>query len=95
MHGLDSQIFPDAEAVDPRRKSQVTSTFGQGPHRCPGAMLARAEVRTVLREWLRRIPDFKTELIIRWRSNCAGCSALQLLGLACAVGARFVARGAR
>jgi len=61
LHGLDSQIFPDAEAVDPRRKSQVTSTFGQGPHRCPGAMLARAEVRTVLREWLRRIPDFNVE----------------------------------
>jgi hypothetical protein len=37
----------------------------------------------------------RTELIIRWRSNCAGCSALQLLGPACAVGARFVARGAR
>ncbi len=61
LHGLDSQIFPDAEAVDPRRKSQVTSTFGQGPHRCPGAMLARAEVRIVLREWLRRIPDFNVE----------------------------------
>ena len=61
LHGLDPQIFPDPEAVDPRRKPQTTSTFGQGPHRCPGSMLARTELRTVLREWLRRIPDFTVE----------------------------------
>lgn len=33
--------------------------FGAGPHRCPGANLARAVMTTLINEWLRRIPDFE------------------------------------
>ena len=32
--------------------------FGGGPHRCLGSNLARLELKLVLTEWLRRIPDF-------------------------------------
>jgi cytochrome P450 len=45
-------------AVDFRRSRMAHTTFGAGPHFCLGAMLARAEIRIFLEEWLPRIPDF-------------------------------------
>lgn len=45
-------------AVDFTRKRQQHATFGAGPHYCLGSMLARAEIRIFLEEWLPRIPDF-------------------------------------
>ena len=49
---------PDAMAVDLERRRPVHATFGAGPHYCIGSMLARAEIRVFLEEWLVRIPDF-------------------------------------
>ena len=40
------------------RKGRQHSTFGKGSHTCPGAHLARMEMRIVLREWFARIPEF-------------------------------------
>ena len=57
--------FPDDGedwlAVDFHRPRQVHATFGAGPHYCLGSMLARAEIRIFLEEWLARIPDFEIE----------------------------------
>jgi cytochrome P450 len=54
--------FPDDGedwlAVDFERPRRNHATFGAGPHYCLGSMLARAELRIFLEEWLRRIPDF-------------------------------------
>ncbi|RZI76428.1 MAG: cytochrome P450 [Pseudomonas sp.] len=54
--------FPDDGedwlAVDFERPRQAHATFGAGPHYCIGSMLARAEIRIFLEEWLARIPDF-------------------------------------
>jgi len=33
--------------------------FGGGPHRCLGAQLARMELKLVITEWLRQVPDFE------------------------------------
>ncbi len=55
---LDPRVYDEPLAVDFNRKSNAKTTFGAGPHVCPGSMLARAEIRVLLEEWLRRIPDF-------------------------------------
>ena len=58
VHGLDPRVNPDPLTIDPTRKRARHSTFGSGPHMCPGQELARKEVAITLEEWLKRIPDF-------------------------------------
>jgi len=59
LHGLDEALFPDAERVDfDRRNARNQAVFSRGAHNCPGAALARAEMRIFLEEWLHRIPEF-------------------------------------
>lgn len=60
LHGLDETRWDDPLTVDLDRKVVRPMTFGgNGPHRCPGAALARAEIAIFLEEWLKRIPDFR------------------------------------
>ena len=58
FHGQDDRRFDQPEIVDFHRKDVRHATFGQGKHRCIGAMLARLEMRIFIEEWLERIPDF-------------------------------------
>lgn len=58
LYNLDEKRFADPLAVDFTRRIDPSCTFGNGVHRCPGSNLARAEVRIILEEWLRLIPDF-------------------------------------
>ncbi|HSV35366.1 MAG TPA: cytochrome P450 [Ramlibacter sp.] len=58
LHGLDARRYPNPLKVDFARPASRHAAFGDGPHRCPGAGLARMELRVFLEEWLRRIPDF-------------------------------------
>lgn len=58
LHGLDERENDRPLEVDFARANPVHSTFGNGPHRCPGASLARIEVIITLQEWLSRIPRF-------------------------------------
>jgi cytochrome P450 len=58
MHGLDERAWPDPLKVDFKRNAHHHMAFGKGAHKCPGANLARAELRVFLEEWLKRIPDF-------------------------------------
>ena len=56
---LDDRVMSDPMVVDFKRKPGAPmGTFGKGPHLCPGAMLARREIRVFLEEWLSRIPVF-------------------------------------
>jgi cytochrome P450 len=59
LHSLDESIFTEATEVDLDRPRQEILTFAQGPHRCPGAQLARSELGIVLHEWFARIPEFE------------------------------------
>lgn len=59
MMNFDPEIYPDPLKVDFNRKIRSVGTFGQGPHRCVGANLARSELTIFLQEWLPRIPDFQ------------------------------------
>lgn len=54
---LDPAI-PGQDTVDVRRGDKRHLAFGGGPHRCLGSHLARMELRTVVREWHKRIPEY-------------------------------------
>lgn len=59
--GVDDRLNPNPLKVDFDRKNGVHAAFGNGAHACPGAILARREIRIFLQEWLRRIPDFSVK----------------------------------
>jgi cytochrome P450 len=61
MAGLDDRRFQNPMEVDFRRAEGTHNSFGVGPHRCPGALLAKLEIRLFLQEWLARIPDFQVK----------------------------------
>jgi cytochrome P450 len=54
-------VFPDPLTVDFNRPTPMHSTFGNGPHRCPGSNLGRTEIKVFMEEWLSRIPDFEVQ----------------------------------
>jgi cytochrome P450 len=56
---LDPEVFPDPLTVDFDRKGNRHIAFASGFHRCLGSHLARLELRCVLDEFHRRIPDYR------------------------------------
>jgi cytochrome P450 len=56
---VDDAEFADAEQVRFDREANRHIAFGGGVHRCLGSHLARLELRVALREWHRRIPDYR------------------------------------
>jgi len=59
LYGLDEELIDDPTVVNFNRARPILhAAFGNGPHVCPGNMLARRELRLFLEEWLRKIPDF-------------------------------------
>ena len=59
LFGLDDETVDDPMTVDFNRPAPIPhAAFGNGPHRCPGAILARRELKVWLEEWLKRIPSF-------------------------------------
>jgi cytochrome P450 len=56
---VDPAEFDDSMDVRFDREVNRHLAFGGGVHRCLGSHLARRELRVVLREWHRRIPDYR------------------------------------
>lgn len=59
LGGLDDTVHKNPMKMDFNRSEREHVTFGAGPHRCPGAHLARREIQITLEEWLKRIPEFE------------------------------------
>ena len=55
----DEAEMPDAGVVRFDRAENRHLAFGGGVHRCLGSNLARLELRVALREWHRRIPEYR------------------------------------
>lgn len=79
LHGLDDRENEDALRVDFDRPACRHSTFGNGAHKCPGAHLARTEIRITLEEWLKRIPEFEVEPGVELTYTCGINGSLDAL----------------
>jgi cytochrome P450 len=82
LHGLDERRYADPLTVDLARPSSRHAAFGDGPHRCPGAGLARMELRVFLEEWLARIPSFRIRPGDRPRTSSGNVNGMMYLPLA-------------
>lgn len=88
LYGLDERKVEDPLRVDFTRPFPVPhATFGNGPHTCPGAVLARREIKAFLTEWLRRIPDFEIKPGTRPRLATGMVNGVLSLELSWPVGA--------
>jgi cytochrome P450 len=56
---MDPETFGDPMEVRFDRTDNPHIAFGGGVHRCLGSHLARRELRVTLREWHRRIPEYR------------------------------------
>ncbi len=75
LHGMDERANSRPLDVDFDRRRAEHASFGRGHHMCPGAALARAEMRISLEEWLARIPEFSLapDAEIRFSGGIVGC----------------------
>ncbi|WP_157218360.1 cytochrome P450 [Flavisphingomonas formosensis] len=72
--GLDESAFENATTVDfdrGRARGVRHLAFGAGPHLCPGAYLARTQLRVMLEELLPRMPGLRLQpgAKIEWRAG--------------------------
>ncbi|WNV82594.1 cytochrome P450 [Umezawaea sp. Da 62-37] len=55
----DTSVFPDADALDVKRKASAHLAFGYGAHQCLGQQLARVELQQVFGTLFTRIPTLR------------------------------------
>jgi cytochrome P450 len=60
----DEQVYADAARFDLHRDAHQHLAFGAGPHRCPGAPLARLEMEFALPALFARFPDLRLAIDI-------------------------------
>jgi cytochrome P450 len=63
LWNLADSTVPDPLKIDFDRPAPIPHlTFGAGPHRCPGSILAKKEMLVWLEEWFKRMPEFRVKL---------------------------------
>lgn len=75
--------WPNPDTVDFRRDANPHSSFGGGPHRCLGSHLARLQLRIVVEEWHRLVPDYAlapgADPTVSWPLNTLRMESLPLV----------------
>lgn len=61
VSGLDDRAYENPLQIDFDRDPAPHNTFGNGPHKCVGATLARMEFRVFLEEWTARMPAVRLD----------------------------------
>jgi cytochrome P450 len=67
----DPRVFADPDRLDLRRNAKEALSFGAGPHYCPGANVARTEIRLMIEAALDFLPPAARLLDdrVRWSSK--------------------------
>lgn len=71
---FDEEVFTDPQVLDLERSHNPHLAFGFGPHFCPGAQLARTEIRVALATLLREFPALRLAVPpaeVPWREETA------------------------
>jgi cytochrome P450 len=55
----DERVFPNPDEFDIDRNGRPNLAFGWGAHRCIGEFVARLELRVIIQEVIRMIPDYR------------------------------------
>ncbi|MER6451660.1 cytochrome P450 [Streptomyces sp900105245] len=68
----DPAVFPDPDRIDPDRDPNPHLAFGNGPHYCTGAVLARLQTELLVDTLLDRLPGLRLAVPpteVRWRQK--------------------------
>ena len=79
--GRDERGNDDPARFDIDRERPTHLTFSTGPHLCIGHILARAEIRVLTEEWLKRVPAFEAVAGERHGFRIGTVTAIQSLPL--------------
>ncbi|MCS0599678.1 cytochrome P450 [Streptomyces sp. LP11] len=66
----DPAVFPDPDRIEPGRDPNPHLAFGNGPHHCTGAVLARLQLELLVDTLLERMPALRLAVPaeqVRWR----------------------------
>lgn len=71
LAGMDDRRNPDPEAFEIDRPKRQHISFSTGPHLCLGHLMAKAEMRVFITEFLRRVPRFRVadNFVPHWRAG--------------------------
>lgn len=81
MAGRDERVNPDPNTFRLDRTQKRHLAFSTGPHMCLGHILARAELRILTEEWLKRVPRFAPVTGASHRFRLGNVNALSSLPL--------------